>query len=408
MEEKRILEELKENFEKIFGYPEEGVFFAPGRVNLIGEHTDYNGGHVFPCALTLGTYAAARKRDDRTIRFASLNIRSGSVTECSLDDPSLRLDGSAGGENDAAGASDWTGYPRGVIWAFAEKGYRLPTGLDVLYYGNIPAGSGLSSSASLEVLTGLVLRELYGFGDVSQVDLAVFGQRAESAYVGMNCGIMDQFASAMGKKNHAIFLDTNTLEYQYAPLALDGMKIVITNSNVKHQLVNSGYNTRREECETALTLLREARRPEELASLGALTPEAFAEMEPLLEEPVRSRARHAVNENYRTIEAVAALNAGDIARFGELMNESHVSLRDDYDVSCEEIDFLVDEAWKVPGVLGSRITGGGFGGCTVSIVRDEAIDEFRTKLSAAYAEKYPSKSAEFYVIEAGEGAHRIS
>ena len=404
MDDMMIVENLGRHFKEIYGDGNTGVFFAPGRVNLIGEHTDYNGGHVFPCALTLGTYAAARKREDRTIRFASLNIRGGEVTECSLDDPALMLDGSEGGSTLKAGADDWTNYPKGVIWAFAEKGFALPTGFDVLYYGNIPAGSGLSSSASLEVLTGLVLRELYGFAGVRQEDLALLGQRAENAYVGMNCGIMDQFASAMGKEGSAIFLDTNTLNYRYAPLAMSGMKIVITNSNVKHQLVTSGYNDRRKSCESALELIRAHRETE---SLGSLTCEEFAEISHVLPEPERSRAKHAVTENARTIRAVEALDRGDLVEFGKLMNESHISLRDDYEVSCPEIDFLVDEAWKIPGVLGSRITGGGFGGCTVSIVGDDAVDEFRNRIGAAYGAAFEGQKADFYVIEAGAGAHRI-
>ena len=403
MEDLNIISNLKEQFQKIYGAEAESCFFAPGRVNLIGEHTDYNGGHVFPCALTIGTYAAAKKRGDRTIRFASLNIHDGEITACSLDDPALCLDGSDPGPGRKA--DDWTNYPKGVIWAFAEKGHSIPSGLDILYFGNIPAGSGLSSSASLEVLTGLVLREMFALPDVAQADLALLGQRAENAYVGMNCGIMDQFASAMGKEGHAIFLDTNTLDYQYAPLELDGMKIVITNSRVKHKLVDSGYNTRRQECETALEILQKEG-GQNIASLGELKPEEFAGLAGLLADPLNRRAKHAVTENARTIEAVEALNAGDIEHFGKLMNASHTSLRYDYEVSCPEIDFLVDEAWKIPGVVGSRITGGGFGGCTVSIVRDEAIDEFKEKIISSYKNQL-GLDAEIYVIDAGEGAHEI-
>ncbi len=398
---------LADKFAELYGAQPDGIYFAPGRVNLIGEHTDYNGGHVFPCALTLGTYAAARRREDRTIRFASLNIKGG-VTEVSLDDPSLFLDGSHV-TGPGFGASDWTNYAKGVIWAFAGRGQLLPSGFDILYEGNIPAGSGLSSSASLEVLTGLVLRELFGFASVSQEDLAVLGQMAENVYVGMNCGIMDQFASAMGKEAHAIFLDTNTLSYSYAPLDLKDADIVITNSKVKHQLVSSEYNTRRTECEKALAMLQAAEKDgREIPSLGSLTVEEFEARKEAIGDPtLLRRAKHAVYENARTIEAAAVLKAGDIERFGELMNASHDSLQYDYEVSCPEIDFLVAEGRKIDGVIGTRITGGGFGGCTVSIIRSDVTDSFCRELAAKYEQAYGVK-AEFYIVKPGEGAHTLS
>ena len=400
-----IKTQMAGKFRELFGADADGFYFAPGRVNLIGEHTDYNGGHVFPCALTIGTYAAVKKRDDRVIRFASMNM-GDAVKECSLDDEAQCLDGRAL-DTPGRGAGDWTNYPKGVIWAFAEKGHRIGTGFDFLCYGNIPAGSGLSSSASLEVLTGLVLRDLFGFADVRQQDLAIYGQRAENAYVGMNCGIMDQFASAMGKEAHAIFLDTNTLDFTYAPLELADAKIVITNSKVKHQLVSSEYNTRRKECETALAELNAAESGGDIPSLGALTPEAFdARASVLSNEVLVRRAKHAVYENARTIQAVQALKAGDIAAFGALMNASHDSLQYDYEVSCPEIDFLVAEGRKIPGVIGTRITGGGFGGCTVSIVKGDVVDTFRETLAKLYKDKY-GKEAEFYVVDAGEGAHKL-
>ena len=408
MTKTEILNNLKESFRELYQAEADGLYFAPGRVNLIGEHTDYNGGHVFPCALTIGTYAAAKKREDRLVRFASLNFRSETV-EISLDDPALHLDGSGDSSALALGAKDWTNYPKGVIWAFAEKGDLLPSGFDVLFYGNIPAGSGLSSSASLEVLTGLVLKDLFGFGNVDGVELAIRGQRAENVYVGMNCGIMDQFASAMGKEANAIFLDTNTLEYSYAPLILKDAQIVITNSKVKHQLASSDYNTRRAECEKALKILKDAEKSgREIPSLGSLTPEEFEERKAAIADPVvQKRAKHAVYENARTIEAVRALEAGDIRQFGELMNASHDSLQYDYEVSCPEIDVLVEEGRKIDGVVGTRITGGGFGGCTVSIVRTDAVPEFCEKLEKIYKDRF-GLAAEFYVVDAGEGAHRIS
>jgi galactokinase len=383
-------EKLLKKFAELFGDAEGvKVYFAPGRVNLIGEHTDYNGGHVFPCALTIGTYGAARKREDHKLHFYSMNFEKAGLLEADAD---------ALGE---AKESDWTNYPKGVIWAFEKRGFKMPCGMDMVIFGNIPNGSGLSSSASLEVLTGYILRDLYGF-DVTNVDLALIGQYAENNYNGMNCGIMDQFASAMGKKDNAIFLDTADLSYEYAPLVLEGAKVVVTNSKVKHSLVNSAYNQRRSECETALSELQKV---VDIKGLGDLSEEEFEKHKSAIEDEVRvRRARHAVYENQRTIRAVEALKKNDVKLFGELMNASHVSLRDDYEVSCEEIDILVDEAWKIPGVIGSRITGGGFGGCTVSIVKDEAIDTFQEQLEKAYQEK-TGKTAEFYIVEIGDGPY---
>lgn len=383
---------LLKKFEELYGDADgAAVYFAPGRVNMIGEHTDYNGGHVFPCALTIGTYAAVKKRTDRKLRFFSMNFDRLGVIESSLDDLT---------PSDAAG---WTNYPKGVMWAFAERGMKMDCGLDIVLNGNIPNGSGLSSSASLEVLTGFYLRDLYGF-DVTNVDLALIGQYSENNYNGMNCGIMDQFASAMGKKDNAIFLDTANLSYQYAPLVLDGAKIIVTNSNVKHSLVNSGYNTRRKESEQALADLQKA---VTIETLGDLTEEEFEANKSVISDAVcAKRAKHAVYENRRTIRAVEALKNNDLKAFGELMNASHVSLRDDYEVSCDEIDVLVEEAWKVDGVIGSRITGGGFGGCTVSIVKDGAVEVFKEKVGAAYQQRV-GKSADFYVVEIGDGPCKL-
>ncbi|MBO5472856.1 MAG: galactokinase [Lachnospiraceae bacterium] len=379
-------------FEELFGDVNGvNVYFAPGRVNMIGEHTDYNGGHVFPCALTIGTYAAVRKRADRKLNFYSMNFEESGIIETSLDELT---------PSDAAG---WTNYPKGVMWAFAERGMKMDCGLDIVLNGNIPNGSGLSSSASLEVLTGYYLKDLYGF-DVTNIDLAKIGQYSENNFNGMNCGIMDQFASAMGKKDHAIFLDTADLSYEYAPLVLDGAKIVVTNSNVKHSLVNSEYNVRRSECEKALEELQTVVK---INGLGDLTEEQFeANKSAIKDEVCVKRAKHAVYENQRTIRAVEALKNNDLKLFGELMNASHVSLRDDYQVSCDEIDVLVEEAWKVDGVIGSRITGGGFGGCTVSIVKDEAVETFKQKVGEAYKERV-GKTADFYVVEIGDGPSRL-
>lgn len=385
-------ETVLKKFEELYGDANgAGVYFAPGRVNMIGEHTDYNGGHVFPCALTIGTYAAVKKREDRKLRFYSMNFDKMGVVESSLDDLT---------PSDAAG---WTNYPKGVMWAFAERGMKMDCGLDIVLNGDIPGGSGLSSSASLEVLTGFYLRDLFGF-DVTNVDLALIGQYSENNFNGMNCGIMDQFASAMGKKDNAIFLDTADLSYQYAPLVLDGAKIIVTNSNVKHSLVNSGYNTRRKESEQALADLQQVIKIE---TLGDLTEEQFeANKDAIKDEVCKKRAKHAVYENQRTIRAVEALKNNNLKEFGELMNASHVSLRDDYEVSCDEIDVLVEEAWKLDGVIGSRITGGGFGGCTVSIVKDEAVEAFQEQVGAAYKERV-GKNADFYVVEIGDGPSKL-
>ena len=348
-------ETMLKEFKKVFGDTEGvKVFFAPGRVNLIGEHTDYNGGHVFPCALTIGTYGAARLRNDRKLRFYSMNFEQLGVIESELD--GLKPEKEA----------DWTNYPKGVMWAFEEKGFQIPQGMDLILSGNIPNGSGLSSSASVEVLTGHILREFFGF-QVSNQELALIGQYSENKFNGVNCGIMDQFAIAMGKKDHAIFLDTADLSYTYAPIKLSGVKLVIACSNKKRGLGDSKYNERRSECETALSELQKVVK---IKSLGELTEKQFEEYQSAISDPVRvRRARHAVYENQRTIKAVSALQANDIEEFGRLMNASHVSLRDDYEVTGIELDTLVEEAWKVPGVIGSRMTGAGFGGCTVSLVK---------------------------------------
>lgn len=380
---------LVNEFIKIYG-ESDGIrtYFAPGRVNLIGEHTDYNGGHVFPCALTLGTYAVVRKRTDNKLRFFSMNFVKAGIISSNLKD--LVPYSLAG----------WTNYPKGVMWAFKERGFEMDCGLDILIYGNIPNGSGLSSSASLEVLTGVILKDMFGF-DVSMTEIALIGQYSENNYNGCNCGIMDQFASAMGKKDHAIFLDTNTLNYEYAPVVLKDAKIVIVNSKVKHSLVDSAYNDRRNECETAL---KELQTVVDIKTLGDLNEEEFEQYKDAIQSPVRQkRAKHAVYENQRAVKAVEALKNNNVSLFGELMNQSHVSLRDDYEVSCKEIDILVDLAWETEGVIGSRITGGGFGGCTVSIVKNDAVDGFIEKIGTAYKDKV-GHEAEFYVVDIGDGA----
>ncbi len=379
-------------FKEVFGDGGEiGVYFAPGRVNMIGEHTDYNGGHVFPCALTIGTYGAVRKRTDKKLRFYSMNFEKLGVLESSIEE--LKPEKEA----------EWTNYPKGVMWAFAEKGMKADCGLDLLLFGNIPNGSGLSSSASVEVLTGYILKDLFGF-DVTNQDLALIGQFSERNFNGVNCGIMDQFAIAMGKEGHAIYLDTATLDYTYAPIELKDAKIVISCSNKKRGLGDSKYNERRSECETALAELQNVIK---IAALGELTKEQFeAHKDAIKDEVRRKRAKHAVYENQRTIQAVNALKNNDVALFGKLMNESHVSLRDDYEVTGKELDTLVEKAWEIDGVIGSRMTGAGFGGCTVSIVKNDAVDTFIKEVGDAY-KKEIGYEADFYVVEIGDGPKKL-
>lgn len=386
-------QDLIAKFEEVFGAGGDiQVFFAPGRVNLIGEHTDYNGGHVFPCALTIGTYGVVRKREDDKLNFFSLNFEQFGAVNSSLNDLKPYKE------------ANWTNYPKGVMWALQKRGHKFETGFDYMIYGNIPNGSGLSSSASLEVLTGLMLKNVYGLDGVDMIEIAKVGQDAENNFCGCSCGIMDQFASAMGKKDHAIFLDTADLSFEYAPIALENAKIVITNSKVKHSLVDGQYNARRTQCETAL---KDLQKVVDIKALGDLTEEEYEAHKDAIKDPIcQNRAKHAVYENQRAIKAVAALKEGNVELFGKLMNASHVSLRDDYEVSCEEIDILVDLAWSIPGVIGSRITGGGFGGCTVSIVENDAIDTFQKVIGPAYEEKVGHK-AEFYVVDIGDGAYAL-
>ena len=387
-----MLEEMRKSFAGIFGEGEEPkAYFAPGRVNLIGEHTDYNGGHVFPCALSIGTYALARKNNLNQMRFFSLNFRNTPVK-------TVPASGFVYAKED-----NWANYPKGVMWAYGEKGYQITSGLDILYSGNIPNGSGLSSSASIEVVTAVILNDQFGF-DPDMVKVSLICQYSENNFNGVNCGIMDQFAIAMGKKDHAIFLDTADLSYTYAPLVLEGAKIVIACSNKKRGLADSKYNERRSQCETAL---KEIQAVKPVKSLGELSEEEFEQVKDAITDPVnRRRAKHAVYENQRTIRAVEALSAGDIAEFGRLMNASHVSLRDDYEVTGIELDTLAETAWQQEGVIGSRMTGAGFGGCTVSIVKDEAVESFIRNVGEIYKKKI-GYAADFYVVTVGDGARAL-
>lgn len=384
--------QLLKDFEQLFGTGGDiRCYFAPGRVNLIGEHTDYNGGHVFPCALTIGTYFIARKRSDQRLRLYSKNFPSLGILDSSLQKLQWKQE------------LDWANYPLGVMWAFQEKGYELSCGFDILLSGNIPNGSGLSSSASVEVGTGVLLNDMFDLG-IPPVDLALIGQYSENHFNGVQCGIMDQFAIAMGKKDHAIFLDTATLTYEYAPLRLTGHQIVIACSNKKRGLGDSKYNERRAECTAALGEIQDC---VGISSLGDLTVEQFdLYQNSILDETWRKRARHAVYENQRTIQAVTLLKEGNLAKFGELMTSSHISLRDDYEVTGPELDTLVDSALRQKGVLGSRMTGAGFGGCTVSIVEDHYVQDFIKNVGEEYKNTI-GYAADFYPVNVGDGAKRI-
>ncbi len=381
-------EKVKTKFEELFGNEGEiKEYFAPGRVNLIGEHTDYNGGHVFPCALTMGTYAVARKRNDNKLRLYSMNFEKLGVLESTIDN--LRYNSK----------EDWINYPKSMIWAMKDEGFNIDKGFDIVYYGTIPNSSGLSSSASIEVLTGFVLKDLFNL-DLDMIKLALLGQKAENKYVGVNCGIMDQFVIANGKKDCAVFLDTANLEYEYAPIKLEDAKIVIMNTNKKRGLGDSKYNERRAECEEAL---KELQQKLNIKSLGELTEEEFEENKDLIKSEIRQkRAKHAVYENQRTIKAVKALESNKIEELGKLMIASHNSLRDDYEVTGKELDTLVEESLKQDGVIGARMTGAGFGGCAVSIVKSDKVDDFIKNVGKEYKEKI-GYEANFYAVEIGNG-----
>jgi len=383
--------ELKEAFLKFYGKPADALYFAPGRVNLIGEHTDYNGGFVFPCALSFGTYLLCRKNDDHRFRFRSLN--QPEVVEATLD------------QLQTPHGNSWVNYPMGVFDQLIKRGFSFPFGLDLLIWGDVPNGAGLSSSASLEVVTGYMLNEMYDM-QLTRVDIAKIGQKAENEFVGVNCGIMDQFASANGAKDHALFLDCNTLDFELVPVKLQGIKVLISNTHSPHKLDSGAYNQRVAECKKAVELISKVRPIHYLAELSEAD---FKQVESSLEsDPVaHKRARHVVTEVQRTKEAVKALKAGNIELFGKLMNASHVSLRDDYEVTGPELDTMVEEAWKIEGVIGSRMTGGGFGGCTVSLVKNEAIEPFIEKVGAAYKAK-TGITPDFYVAEISDGACKLA
>jgi len=383
-------EELKKTMNSLYGISEEpiSVYFSPGRVNLIGEHTDYNGGYVLPCALSFGTYLLIRKNRSRVVHFATTNFDHRG--EVNLDEPF---------ENEG---KSWINYPVGVLNEFRKIALEIE-GVDLLYSGDIPNGAGLSSSASIEMVTAFSMNDLFQFG-LDRMTLATLSQKAENLFVGVNCGIMDQFASGMGLKDHALFLNCDTLEHEMVPLRLEGMKIVIANTNKRRGLADSKYNERRAQCETAVETLR---RGKTIRNLSDLTMEEFEKHAHLItDDVVLKRARHVISENSRTLSAVDALNNGDLQTFGRLMYQSHESLRDDYEVTGPELDALVEEARVIDGTLGSRMTGAGFGGCTVSIVREDAVETFIRDVGAGYTEKTGLK-ADFYVAEISDGSKRL-
>lgn len=393
---KELVKKVEEAFAEKFGETKGAkVFFAPGRVNLIGEHIDYSGGYVFPCALAIGTYAMIKARKDRKIRLYSVNLFKDGIIEASLD------------TLEPLKVKSWTSYPLGVLWALIGEGYKADFGFDVVIGGDVPGGSGLSSSASLEVVTGVALRNLYGWDEkkCTNIVLALAGQKAENKYVGANTGILDQFASAMGKKDSAILLDCATLKYSYAPIHLVGKKIVVTNSNKPHSLVSSQYNVRRAQSDEARDLLKTV--DPSIVNLCDISLKHFYEICSVIKDPVIfKRAKHAVSENERTKESLEALKKGDLYRFGDLVNEAGESIRYDYEATCEETDALVDAARIQPGVLCSRQTGGGWGGCTVSIVDENLIEQFKKNVEEIYTHKTQYKPT-FYVIEIGDGPSLI-
>ena len=381
------VDSLNRKFEEIYGQKPEHAYFAPGRVNLIGEHIDYNGGRVFPCALSFGTYLLIAKREDHQTEFVSLNQEYRAV---------LGVDAYANKPE------EWVRYPLGVMKEFADKGYDV-WGYDLLYYGDIPGGAGLSSSASIEVVTAIMLNDRLKAG-LDRVVLVKMSQRAENIFVGMNCGIMDQFASGMGKQDYAIALDCATLDYEWVPLHMEGYKLVIANTNKKHGLVDSKYNERRQESEEALNCLKQKLPIHHLCELNREEFEKYADL--IKNEKVRRRARHAVTENERVNEAIRALKEGNLPYFGRLMNASHRSLKEDYEVTGKELDTMAEEGQKLEGVLGARMTGGGFGGCTVNLVSTEAVASFVERLSVIYKNKI-GLEPEFYIVDIGEGAYQL-
>lgn len=384
---------LRNTFKNIFQTNDTPrLFFAPGRINLIGEHTDYNGGYVFPASISFGTYALATKRKDKKLRLFSMNYPNQGIIECHLKE--LTYDKT----------HHWANYPKGMIKFILDNKYNISSGMNLLFYGNIPIGTGLSSSASIEIVTGMVVKKLFAF-QLERIDLVKLGQQVENHYIGVNTGMMDQFAVTMGKKNYAIHLNTHTLEYTYAPLHLHNHSIIIINTNKQRTLTNSKYNERRKQCEEALADLQMKL---QIKSLCDLTPKQFEENKSLINKKIcQKRAKHVVYENARTIEALQKLKENDLITFGQLMNESHQSLKEDYEVTGMELDTIVETAWKQDGVIGARMTGAGFGGCAITIIENECIESFKQKIREAYLKKIGYEPS-FYVVSISDGAREMT
>ncbi|MEE0880561.1 MAG: galactokinase [Turicibacter sp.] len=387
------IETLKLSFKNVFGENDNiRLFFSPGRVNLIGEHIDYNGGCVFPSAITYGTYAIVAPREDQVILLYSVNFEDRGMIEFDLTDLSHKED------------ENWSVYVKGVMVQFKEAGFEIPTGFDAYVYGTIPNGSGLSSSASLELLVSQILKELHGY-EISMVDMVKLSQQAENQYVGVNCGIMDQFAIGMGKKDYAIKLNTNDLSYEYAEANLGDTSILIMNTNKKRELADSKYNERRAECDKALELLKAQK---EINFLCDLTVDEFNKISHVLTDDVLyRRAKHAIHENDRVQLAIEALASGDLNQFGTLLNQSHQSLRDDYEVTGKELDTIVELAWAQNGVLGARMTGAGFGGCAIALVENEALETVKEAITKGYKEMI-GYDADLYVATIGDGTKTLA
>lgn len=388
---KKMEKRLEREFSKIFGEEATGSYFAPGRINLIGEHTDYNGGHVFPAAITIGTYGLARKRSDRKFRLYSENFPQLGMIEGGLDDLTYQK------------SDDWANYPKGVFKYLIEAGHAMDCGVDILFYGNIPNGAGLSSSASIELLTGVIMEDLFNLS-ITRLALILIGQQVENEFIGVNSGIMDQFAVGMGRQDYGILLDTNTLSYELIPADFGEYVVVIMNTNKRRELADSKYNERRAECEEALSRLKEVLA---IDSLGSLDEATFNRYQPVIKDEVLiKRARHAVTENQRTLQAKAALMENDLVTFGKLLNDSHQSLQKDYEVTGIELDTLVMAAQKHPAVLGARMTGAGFGGCGIALVKEAKLTEFINHVGKIYQEiiGYP---AAFYKAGIADGARKL-
>ena len=385
------MEQLQQIFAEKFGEKGTGSYFAPGRINLIGEHTDYNGGYVFPASITIGTYGVARKRADKQIRLYSENFPEKGIITFSLDDLEYRKE------------DDWTNYPKGVIRYLKAVGHAIDSGIEIAFYGNIPNGAGLSSSASIELLTGVILDDLFGLA-IERLELILTGKKVENEFIGVNSGIMDQFAIGMGKKDHALLLDTNTLAYDLVPAEFGDYVVAIMNTNKRRELADSKYNERRGECEEALKRLQTKLK---IQSLGELDEATFFAHTSLIEDPTLiKRAKHAVTENQRTLKAKAALEAGDLESFGHLLDASHASLRDDYEVTGIELDTLVAAAQEQPAVLGARMTGAGFGGCAIALVKKSEWEAFATAVKESYREKIGYET-DIYQASIDDGARKL-